>query len=57
MAVVSPEGRLLREVVLKGKKCSNLVFGGKDGRDVFVTLQDRKGMERFRCAVPGKRFK
>lgn len=57
VAVVSPEGRLLREVVLKGKKCSNLVFGGKDGRDVFVTLQDRKGMERFRCAVPGKRFK
>jgi gluconolactonase len=57
VAVVSPEGRLLREVVLKGKKCSNLVFGGKDGRDVFVTLQDRKGLERFRCAVPGKRFK
>lgn len=57
VAVVSPEGRLLREVVLKGKKCSNLVFGGKDGRDVFVTLQDRKGMETFRCAVPGKRFK
>ncbi|MBV6443103.1 MAG: SMP-30/gluconolactonase/LRE family protein [Haliscomenobacteraceae bacterium CHB4] len=56
IAIVSPEGRLLREVPLKGKKCSNLVFGGKDGRTVFVTLQDRKGMETFRTDIPGKRF-
>lgn len=57
VVVVSPEGKLLREVVLKGKKCSNLVFGGKDGRTVFVTLQDRKGMEMFRSDTPGKRYK
>lgn len=56
IAVVSPEGRLLREVMMKGKKCSNLVFGGKDGRTVFVTLQDRKGMEMFRSDTPGKRY-
>ena len=29
VAVVSPQGKLLREIALKGKKCSNLVFGGK----------------------------
>lgn len=55
VAIISPDGRLLREVPLKGKKCSNLVFGGKDGRTVFVTLQDRKGMEMFRTDIPGKR--
>ncbi len=57
VAVASPEGKLLREVVLKGKKCSNLVFGGPDGRTVFVTLQDRKGMEMFRSDTPGKKYK
>lgn len=56
IAVVSPDGKLLREVQLKGKNCSNLVFGGEDGRTVFVTLQDRKGMEKFRNDIPGKGF-
>lgn len=56
IAVVSPDGTLLREVHLKGKNCSNLVFGGPDGRTVFVTLQDRKGMEKFRNDVPGKGY-
>ncbi|HAP35049.1 MAG TPA: gluconolactonase [Bacteroidetes bacterium] len=56
IAVVSPEGKLIREVFLKGKNCSNLVFGGHDGRTVFVTLQDRKGMERFQNDIPGKGY-
>jgi sugar lactone lactonase YvrE len=54
IVVLSPQGQQIREVELKGKKCSNLVFGGKDGRTVFVTLQDRKGMEKFRNDIPGK---
>lgn len=54
IAVVSPDGVLIREVQLKGKNCSNLVFGGHDGRTIFVTLQDRKGMERFQNDIPGK---
>jgi sugar lactone lactonase YvrE len=56
VAIVSPEGKLLQEVALKGKKCSNLVFGGKNGCTVFVTLQDRKGMEMFRSNVAGKGY-
>jgi len=56
IAVLSPEGTLIREVQLKGKNCSNLVFGGTDGRTIFVTLQDRKGMERFQNNIPGKGF-
>ncbi|AYB32132.1 SMP-30/gluconolactonase/LRE family protein [Chryseolinea soli] len=54
VAVLSPAGDLIREIKLKGKNCSNLVFGGLNGKLVFVTLQDRKGMERFRNDVAGK---
>jgi gluconolactonase len=55
IAVLSPAGELIREVELKGKRCSNLVFGGDDGKTVFVTLQDRKGMEKFRNDIAGKK--
>jgi gluconolactonase len=54
IVVLSPSGKQIREVELKGKNCSNLVFGGKDGKEVFVTLQDRKGMEKFLNDIPGK---
>jgi len=57
IAVLSPDGKLIREVPLKGKNCSNLVFGGLNGKLVFVTLQDRKGMERFRNDIAGKGLK
>lgn len=54
--VLSPQGKTIREVALKGKKCSNLVFGGKGGKTIFVTLQDRKGMEKFQNDIRGKGF-
>jgi gluconolactonase len=57
IAVLSPDGKLIREVQLKGKNCSNLVFGGLNGKLVFVTLQDRKCMERFRNDIAGKGWK
>jgi sugar lactone lactonase YvrE len=47
----------VREVPLKGKRCSNLVFGGKKGKTVYVTMQDRKGMEKFVAENAGKGFK
>lgn len=56
IAVLSPEGKLVREIELKGKNCSNLVFGGKVGKQVYVTLQDRKGMEVFTNDIAGKGF-
>jgi sugar lactone lactonase YvrE len=56
IAVLSPQGTLIREVTLKGKSCSNLVFGGLNGKLVYVTLQDRKGMEMFRNDIPGKGY-
>ncbi len=54
IVVLSPAGNFIREINLKGKKCSNLVFGGKKGKTIFVTLQDRKGMERFENDIAGK---
>jgi len=54
VAVVSPDGRLLREVKLKGQKPTNVAFGGPNGRTVFVTLQDRGAIEAFRTEHPGR---
>lgn len=56
IVILDPSGNIIREVQLKGKSCSNLVFGGLNGKLVFVTLQDRKGMEKFRNDIPGKGF-
>lgn len=56
IAIISPQGILIREVQMKGKKTSNIVFGGKDGKTCFVTLQDRKCVETFRSETPGRKY-
>ena len=43
----SPEGFLLKEIKLKGNKPTNLTIGGKGGKTVFVTMQDRGLFEQF----------
>jgi gluconolactonase len=57
VAILSGDKAFIREIQLTGKKVSNLVFGGPDGKTCFVTLQDRKGMEMFRSATAGKKWK
>lgn len=57
VAVVSPGGEQLREISLKGKKPSNITFGGPDGRTCYVTLQDRGCLETFRVEFPGRAWK
>ena len=54
VVMVSPQGKLIREIKLKGSKPSNIAFGGKDGKTCFVTLQDRGCIETFRVAYPGR---
>lgn len=56
IVVLSPAGKQIREIPLTGKQCSNLTFGGKDGKMVIVTLQDRKCLETFQVEIPGKRY-
>jgi sugar lactone lactonase YvrE len=57
IAILSPDGKLVREVSLSGKNTSNIAFGGPDGRTCFVTLQDRKLVEVFRAMYPGRGWK
>ena len=54
--IVSPEAVVLHEVMLKGKKPSNIAFGGEDGRTCFVTMADRGCFEQFRAPFPGNYY-
>jgi gluconolactonase len=56
IAILSPDGKLIREVEMKGKKTSNITFGGPDGKTCYVTLQDRKCVETFRSEVAGRKW-
>lgn len=47
IAVVSPKGVLLREVLLKGSFPTNVAFGAANGKQVFVTMQKRGAIESF----------
>jgi len=53
IAKVSPQGKLLCEIKLKGKFPTNVAFGGKDGNQVFVTMQKRGAIETFMADFPG----
>ncbi len=57
IAKVSPQGDVLTEIQLTGEKCSNIAFGGPDGRICYVTLQDRGNVETFRVDQPGRTWK
>ena len=54
---LSNKGVLLKEIIMKGKKPSNIAFGGKDGKTAYVTLQDRVYIEKFQVESPGRSFK
>ncbi|MFN3404072.1 MAG: SMP-30/gluconolactonase/LRE family protein [Cytophagaceae bacterium] len=54
VAVVSPEGKLVREIKLKGEKPTNVAFGGKDNKTIFVTMQDRMLVETFENPIAGR---
>jgi sugar lactone lactonase YvrE len=56
VVVLDPGAKIIREVVLKGKKPSNITFGGKDHKQCFVTLADRGCFETFTAGFPGKGF-
>ena len=57
VVILSPKGKLIKEIFTKGKNTSNVAFGGADGKTVFVTLQDRKGVEMFKAKTKGKVLK
>ena len=54
VAKLSPAGEVLLEVQLTGKLCTNIAFGGPDGRTCYVTMADRGNVEIFRADLPGR---
>jgi sugar lactone lactonase YvrE len=54
VAVLTPDGHLVREVQLQGKNPTNLTFGGFDGKTIFVTQADGGFIESFRVDRPGR---
>lgn len=56
IAKVSPSGELLTEIRLHGTNCTNLAFGGVDGKTCYVTMADTGSIERFRVESPGREW-
>ena len=54
VAKLSPAGEVLLEIELTGKLCTNIAFGGPDGRTCYVTMADRGIVEVFRADLPGR---
>jgi sugar lactone lactonase YvrE len=57
VVVVSPDKKIIKEIQLKGKKPSNLTFGGQNGKTCFVTMADRGCFEKFVALNPGAVWK
>ena len=53
VVVLSPAGKILREIDVLGARPSNLCFGGPDGRTVYVTEVEHRRLVQFRVAKPG----
>jgi sugar lactone lactonase YvrE len=56
VAIVSPEGKIIKKITTKGKSVSNICFGGKNGRTCYITLQDRGCLETFKANAPGREW-
>jgi len=53
VAVVSPEGKLLKEIDVLGKQPTNICFGGVDGKTAYVTEVEHGRLVQFRTDRPG----
>lgn len=53
VAVMKPDGEVIREINVLGAKPSNLCFGGPDGRTVYVTEVEHTRLVQFRVDRPG----
>lgn len=56
IAVIEPDGTLVREVPTTDREPTNLSFGGPDGRTVYVTQKRGGYIESFRADFPGREF-
>ena len=56
VVVLNPKGLIIRTIKLRGKKPTNIAFGGINGDLVFVTMQGMKWVESFISKYPGRNF-
>lgn len=56
VAVLSPKGKLIKTIQLKGQFPTNLAFGGKNGKQLFVTMQKRGAIETYFNDISGINF-
>jgi sugar lactone lactonase YvrE len=56
IAVLTPQGKLTREIKLSATEPTNLAFGGGDGKTVFVTQRKGGFVESFRTDRPGREY-
>ena len=54
VAIVTPKGKLLREVDVLGKMPTNITFGGPDGKTCYVTEVEKGRIVQFRAEFPGR---
>ena len=54
VAVLTPQGKLTREIKLSASEPTNLAFGGSDGKTIFVTQRQGGFVELFRTDRPGR---
>ncbi len=54
VAIVSPKGKLLREVDVLGKSPTNITFGGPDGKTCYVTEVEHGRLVSFRAKHKGR---
>lgn len=53
---LSPQGEILQEINVLGKRPSNLCFGGPDGRTIYVTEVESTRLVAFRVDRPGASY-
>ncbi|WP_209401290.1 SMP-30/gluconolactonase/LRE family protein [Pseudozobellia sp. WGM2] len=57
VVIVTPDKKIIKEVQLKGKKPSNITFGGENGKTCYVTMADRGNFETFPALNSGAFYK
>lgn len=56
IAMLSPNGELLKRYKLKGQHPTNVAFGGCDGKTLYVTMQKRGAVEKLNVSHAGRTF-
>lgn len=56
IAVLSPQGELIKTIQLTGQHPTNVAFGGKDGKQLFITMQKRGAIETYHNNIAGRNY-